>query len=168
MQVNFQPISNMSTNNSLPNYHIISKFLINNSIFLIICVEPSIVNNQQIASNIIIDTIYFPVVSHFEFEGHSYAIVKAHQASEDIDISLISLLTERELQITTLVALGWSNKKVAKQLQISDLTVSAHLRRIYIKLKVDSRSAMVYRCASLINLTFHKIWKWDSLCDEWQ
>ncbi|MEH2070356.1 MAG: LuxR C-terminal-related transcriptional regulator [Nostoc sp.] len=42
-------------------------------------------------------------------------------------------------------------QKVANQLQISEWTVSAHLRRIFIKLKVDSRSAMVYRCASLIN-----------------
>ena len=71
--------------------------------------------------------------------------------AEAIDPSLINILTGRELQIAALVALGWSNKKVANQLQISEWTVSAHLRRIFIKLKVDSRSAMVYRCASLIN-----------------
>ncbi len=77
-------------------------------------------------------------------------IVNSRKVLIEVDDSLISLLTGRELQITVLVALGLSNKEVAKQLQISDLTVSAHLRRIYVKLKVSSRSAMVYRCASLI------------------
>lgn len=65
-------------------------------------------------------------------------------------LSLATLLTERELQIATLVASGQSNKQIANQLCISEWTVSTHLRRIFMKLSVDSRAAMVYRCASLI------------------
>ena len=96
------------------------------------------------------------MVGQFQSDGHCYAIVKTQNTPEAIDSSLINILTGRELQIAALVALGWPNKKVANQLKISEWTVSAHLRRIFIKLKVDSRSAMVYRCASLIN-RLHKL-----------
>ena len=58
-----------------------------------------------------------------------------------------NLLTARELQIVQLIAQGYVNKQVAHQLQISEWTVSTHLRRVFAKLGVDSRAAMVYRCA---------------------
>jgi DNA-binding NarL/FixJ family response regulator len=48
-------------------------------------------------------------------------------------------------------ALGKQNKHIAKQLKISEWTVSTHLRRIFAKLGVASRAAMVYRCSSLIH-----------------
>lgn len=61
-----------------------------------------------------------------------------------------TLLTARELQIASLVAIGHSNKQISKSLQISEWTVNSHLRRIFLKLGVDSRAAMVFRCASLL------------------
>lgn len=149
MQVYFNAISNPSATNSNTNYSIISKFFIKDSCFLIASVETIGSSNQQLVSNIIIDNISFSVVGHLELDGHLYLIINT-QSLTDVNDSIINLLTGRELQITVLIALGSSNKEVAKQLQISDLTVSAHLRRIYAKLKVSSRSAMVYRCASLI------------------
>jgi hypothetical protein len=42
------------------------------------------------------------------------------------------------------------NKQIAHQLHISEWTVATHLRRIFAKLGVDTRAAMVYRCAFLI------------------
>jgi DNA-binding CsgD family transcriptional regulator len=59
-------------------------------------------------------------------------------------------LSRRELQIVVLVAEGCVNKQIADQLKISEWTVSTHLRRIFAKLSVDSRAAMVYRCLSLL------------------
>jgi DNA-binding CsgD family transcriptional regulator len=56
------------------------------------------------------------------------------------------LLTARELQIVALVAEGRANKQIAAELFISEWTVSSHLRRIYAKLDVDTRAAMVNRC----------------------
>jgi DNA-binding CsgD family transcriptional regulator len=56
-------------------------------------------------------------------------------------------LTARELQIAALVAEGMVNKQIAAELQISEWTVSTHLRRIFAKLGVDTRAAMVGRCA---------------------
>ncbi|WP_366918634.1 LuxR C-terminal-related transcriptional regulator [Acaryochloris sp. IP29b_bin.148] len=39
---------------------------------------------------------------------------------------------------------------MANQLHISEWTVSTYLRRIFAKLNVDSRAAMVFRCAGLL------------------
>jgi DNA-binding CsgD family transcriptional regulator len=57
-----------------------------------------------------------------------------------------ALLTERELQIVTLVAEGLVNKEIGVKLSISEWTVSTHLRRIFAKLGVDRRAAMVSKC----------------------
>ena len=70
-----------------------------------------------------------------------------HEA-EQLNLSIV--LTARELQIATLVALGCPNKQVADKLRISEWTVATYLRRIFAKLGVDTRAAMTYRCASLI------------------
>ena len=89
-------------------------------------------------------------VSHFEILGQYCAIVEAKTNSANSQQNLADLLTERELQIATLVSLGRVNKQIARQLHISPWTVATHIRRIFYKLGVDSRAAMVYRCASLI------------------
>ncbi|NJN00097.1 MAG: response regulator transcription factor [Phormidesmis sp. RL_2_1] len=64
--------------------------------------------------------------------------------------TLLALLTTRELEIVCLIAFGLSNKQIASRLGISSWTVSAHLRRIFVKLHVDTRAAVVYQCAILI------------------
>jgi DNA-binding CsgD family transcriptional regulator len=58
----------------------------------------------------------------------------------------LSLLTAREIQIAALVAQGFVNKQIAAELSISEWTVSTHLRRVFAKLKVDTRAAMVAKC----------------------
>jgi DNA-binding CsgD family transcriptional regulator len=60
------------------------------------------------------------------------------------------LLTERELQIAALVAAGRVNKQIAAELRISEWTVSTHLRRIFAKLGVDTRAAMVSKCSDCL------------------
>jgi DNA-binding CsgD family transcriptional regulator len=61
--------------------------------------------------------------------------------------SLRRRLSKRELQIATMIAEGHSNKTVGYELGISIWTVSTHLRRIFAKLEVRSRAAMVARLA---------------------
>ena len=60
--------------------------------------------------------------------------------------ALGQLLTPREMQIVALVAEGQVNKQIAGELGISEWTVSTHLRRIFAKLDVDTRAAMVTKC----------------------
>lgn len=50
------------------------------------------------------------------------------------------MLSEREQQILVLVAQGLSNKQIALQLDISDNTVKVHLRNIFSKINVASRT----------------------------
>lgn len=49
-------------------------------------------------------------------------------------------LSERELQILLLVAQGLSNRQIAGQLDISDNTVKVHVRNIFAKINVASRT----------------------------
>jgi DNA-binding CsgD family transcriptional regulator len=86
----------------------------------------------------------------FEIDGQRCAIVAAGHDGGELRGSPADLLTEREMQIATLVALGRPNKQIADRLCISEWTVSTHLRRIFAKLGVESRAAMVYLCASFI------------------
>jgi DNA-binding CsgD family transcriptional regulator len=60
-----------------------------------------------------------------------------HQAS------ITNRLTPRELQIAELVALGLTNLKIGHELWITENSVKQALKRIFRKLEVSSRAAMV-------------------------
>jgi DNA-binding CsgD family transcriptional regulator len=54
-------------------------------------------------------------------------------------------LSPREREIARMVAKGLADKTIAAVLDISRYTVSTHLRRMYSKLGVASRAALVAR-----------------------
>lgn len=54
-------------------------------------------------------------------------------------------LTERETEILDLLSKGYINKEIAEQLSISPDTVHNHLRRIYEKLQVRTRTEAVVK-----------------------
>jgi DNA-binding CsgD family transcriptional regulator len=58
------------------------------------------------------------------------------------------ILTERELQIASLVSGGYLNKQIAGLLKISEYTVSTHIRRIFSKLSIKRRSMLASMYAS--------------------
>jgi DNA-binding CsgD family transcriptional regulator len=90
-------------------------------------------------------------LSLFEINGQNLAIINATNKLENASSDPARFLTKREGEIAILVARGNSNKQIAIQLNISEWTVSTHLRRVFVKLGVDSRAAMVYRCADLLH-----------------
>jgi DNA-binding CsgD family transcriptional regulator len=55
----------------------------------------------------------------------------------------LGLLTSREREVAELTATGATSRLIARQLQVSPRTVDAHLMRIYRKLGVASRAALV-------------------------
>jgi DNA-binding CsgD family transcriptional regulator len=57
-------------------------------------------------------------------------------------------LTDRELRVLQLVALGRTNTAIAHVLDVSPRTVAKHLQHIYRKLDVSSRAAAVYHASA--------------------
>lgn len=52
-------------------------------------------------------------------------------------------LTPRQVEILELVAEGWTNRQVARRLEMSEATVRTHLNNIFTRLGVTSRTAAV-------------------------
>ena len=48
-----------------------------------------------------------------------------------------------------MISQGLSNKRTARTLEISPETVKTHVKRIFLKLAVNTRSEAVYRAGSL-------------------
>lgn len=57
------------------------------------------------------------------------------------------LLSPREQEIIRLVAVGYPNKTIAGILEISPWTVATHVRRVFTKMGVHGRAAMIARLA---------------------
>ena len=77
-----------------------------------------------------------------EVDGVRYMLVRAHAHATPADTLSLS---PREYEIARMIATGYPNKVIASVLEISVWTVSTYLRRIFAKLRVTSRTAMVAR-----------------------
>jgi DNA-binding CsgD family transcriptional regulator len=82
------------------------------------------------------------VLFDVDFNGARYLLIRMPLA----DKRSVGL-SPRELEIVRMVAQGHQNKVIAVVLNISSWTVCTHLRRIFAKLGVTSRAAMVARLA---------------------
>ena len=71
------------------------------------------------------------------------------QVSSGIQDQPVEKLTDRELEVLTLVGKGYTNKAIGLQLSISDRTVQGHLAHIFSKLQSASRTEAVMRAVSL-------------------
>lgn len=86
--------------------------------------------------------------------GHSAldaAIMRKVMAQVGSSATSISIekLTDRETEVLTAVAQGYTNKAIGVQLGISDRTVQGHLAHIFNKLQASSRTEAVMRAVSL-------------------
>jgi DNA-binding CsgD family transcriptional regulator/putative methionine-R-sulfoxide reductase with GAF domain len=71
------------------------------------------------------------------------AEVRQDKAQELKPLAGLLLLTKREHEVAVLIGQGLSNKEIALRLFISVRTVTSHLERIYQKLEICTRSALV-------------------------
>jgi DNA-binding NarL/FixJ family response regulator len=62
---------------------------------------------------------------------------------------LSDTLTARERDVLAMVSQGFSNKRIARALRISPETVKSHVKRIFSKLTVNTRTEAVFRAGSL-------------------
>jgi DNA-binding CsgD family transcriptional regulator len=58
-------------------------------------------------------------------------------------------LTPRECDVLALISQGFSNKHIARILEISPETVKTHVKRVFLKLTVSTRTEAVCRAGSL-------------------
>jgi DNA-binding CsgD family transcriptional regulator len=72
-----------------------------------------------------------------EVDGSRYLLLRMPKRNQRVQLS------PREQEIVRMVAKGHPNKVIADVLNISSWTVCTHLRRIFAKLGVGSRAAMV-------------------------
>ena len=77
---------------------------------------------------------------------------QAHSALSTTRPDSLATLTDREIQVLELVALGRTNAAIAHTLGVSPRTVAKHLEHIYRKLGVASRAAAAARSAQLDSL----------------
>lgn len=73
----------------------------------------------------------------------------SHQHSRTAVSPLIEPLSQREMEVLQLLAAGLSNKGIAQELVIAIGTVKKHLKNIYEKLNVHSRTEAVARARAL-------------------
>lgn len=66
----------------------------------------------------------------------------------------ISTITQREREVIKLVCRGMKNKGIAKELRISEATVSHHLTSIFRKLEIEDRTSLVIYAAKLRLVVF--------------
>ncbi|MEZ4862312.1 MAG: response regulator transcription factor [Caldilineaceae bacterium] len=80
----------------------------------------------------------------FLHPAHAQALLQADSAApaEPVDQSLATL-SDRELEVLKLIALGHSNKEIAEMLFLSVKTVETYKARVMEKLDLKSRAALV-------------------------
>jgi len=102
----------------------------------------------SLAEEVLVDT---------EVDGARYLVVRMRRPG----CNRIQL-SPREHEIVRMVAKGHPNKVIADVLNISSWTVCTHLRRIFAKLGVGSRAAMVAQLLELGVLTSERRARSDS------
>lgn len=96
--------------------------------------------------------------SHYLFKLLSSHLKMAWSKVIDLPIhiapppkALTANITEREREILGLMQLGKSNQEISTTLRISPITLKDHIRKIYRKLDVTSRSDALALCGALLH-----------------
>jgi DNA-binding CsgD family transcriptional regulator len=87
-------------------------------------------DNAQLGNQVLLD---------LQIDGVRCVLARLDDSAAEVTASL----SPREQEIARMVAKGYTNKTIAAVLEISTWTVSTHLRRVFAKLGVSSRAAMV-------------------------
>lgn len=69
--------------------------------------------------------------------------------------SPVDVLTKKEVTVLNYIAQGFSNKVIAEKLSISQHTVASHMKAIYSKLDVHSKTEAVYKALIQMKTVTH-------------
>ena len=85
------------------------------------------------------DSCEFIIDSSVRSYGNSAMLTPSTMSLDSIS----ELLTNREFQVTCMVLQGYSNKKIASKLSLSEYTIENYLGRVYKKLDVRGRTSLL-------------------------
>lgn len=127
--------------------------------------QNSKLNSSVIALLVVFVILILLPVLHSElyklFKNHAYLMSLQHRLNKKIDdnnkndnnidnngindnnASILELLTEREKEIVDLLLKGRTYKLVAEELFLSENTVKTHIKKIYSKLNIQSKSELI-------------------------
>jgi DNA-binding NarL/FixJ family response regulator len=104
-----------------------------------------------------IEPVDLPAVLRSALSGSPFA-VWGEEAPQSVGSTGTEALSERETVVLEAVARGLSNREIGRELWISEQTVKFHLRNLYRKLGVSSRTEAAryaYRSGLVAALTAH-------------
>lgn len=94
--------------------------------------------NSMRSGNLAAPNVPSDVLFDREFNGYRVILMRGACTGEST-----TSLSPREQEIARMIAKGYPNKTIAAVLEISTWTVGTHLRRMFAKLGVNSRAALV-------------------------
>lgn len=146
-----------SENEALTRPRLISDYLVRGVRYFIIAIDIHLDANKLESSLLAflndLDIQSFEKIDDFSLNNSFCVVVEVKPIETTSRANIAEILTAREMQVVSHIAQGHPNKKIAKLLHISEWTVATHIRRIFAKLNVDSRAALVFRCADWIRKT---------------
>lgn len=89
-----------------------------------------------------------PVIARLMLQKFQTSPVEA-TLPEALSQGLVEVLTERQINILKLVSQGFSSKEIAEKLEITYYTVTTHIKNIYHKLQVNSRTEALHEALKL-------------------
>lgn len=90
---------------------------------------------QQVAESITANAMWLPAPLVARMVGTFSSLIKQQETNH----TDLSLLTDREREVTQIILKGATNKEIARQLDITERTVKAHLSSIFNKLGARDR-----------------------------
>ncbi|RDU23555.1 response regulator [Anaerosacchariphilus polymeriproducens] len=91
-------------------------------------------------SNILKKAIYSVYNSSKYFEPSITPLLNSKLVQRDIDKIKLELLSDREIEVLTLLAQGLLNKQIAIKLDVSERTIKNHIFSIFKKISVTDRT----------------------------
>ena len=89
--------------------------------------------------------------SHEESKSFSFRVIDNSQSQSSDRRWQWDMLSPREMEVARLAAQGHRNSEIANELHISVLTVESHLKHIYGKLKIRSRTELARMIRDLVD-----------------
>lgn len=95
------------------------------------------------------ERLIFACLEKQSFDRKSFLLTVENARSQAAEDPILNSLTEREREVLALLARGLTNKEIARELTITTNTVKRHLKSLFVKMEVNTRSAASAKAISM-------------------